>query len=372
MIRPDTRLGGSPGPRMAYRRRGKLMLAGQRQGDTKDAGSDQPQPSAPTISLPKGGGAIRGIGEKFAANPVTGTGSMSVPLATSPGRSGFGPQLSLSYDSGAGNGPFGLGWSLSLPSITRKTNKGLPKYDDAGESDVFILSGAEDLVPVLVNVGGGWKREPQLPRTMNGTPYLIQRYRPRIEGLFAGIERWTSQTDPPDTFWRSISKDNITTWYGKTDQSRIVDSADATRIFSWLISESYDDKGNVIAYQYKSENPDNVDEFQAHERNRTRDTRKVNRYLKHIRYGNHTPYLPKLLENQPWPTVSADDQWFFEVIFDYGEHHADVPTPGAEVAQWKCRLDPFSSYRSCFDVRTYRLCQRVLMFHHFEGEANID
>ena len=37
------------------------------------------------MSLPKGGGAIRGIGEKFAANPVTGTGSMSVPIATSPG-----------------------------------------------------------------------------------------------------------------------------------------------------------------------------------------------------------------------------------------------------------------------------------------------
>src|SRR5438093_4228371 len=97
--------------------------------------------AAPSISLPKGGGAIRGMGEKFAANPVTGTGSMSVPLATSPGRSGFGPQLSLSYDSGAGNGPFGFGWNLSLPSITRKTDKGLPKYQDADESDVFILSG---------------------------------------------------------------------------------------------------------------------------------------------------------------------------------------------------------------------------------------
>ena len=84
--------------------------------------------TGPSISLPKGGGAIRGIGEKFAANPVTGTGSMSVPIATSPGRSGFGPQLSLSYDSGAGNGPFGFGWSLSLPSITRKTDKGLPQY----------------------------------------------------------------------------------------------------------------------------------------------------------------------------------------------------------------------------------------------------
>src|SRR4051794_5091731 len=101
------------------------------------------------INLPKGGGAIRGMGEKFAANPVTGTGSMLVPIATSPGRAGFGPQLSLSYDSGAGNGPFGIGWSLALPSITRKTEKGLPRYHDAEESDVFILSGAEDLVPVF-------------------------------------------------------------------------------------------------------------------------------------------------------------------------------------------------------------------------------
>jgi hypothetical protein len=45
-------------------------------------GSDQ-KPSAnsnavqpPAITLPTGGGAIRGMGEKFAANPVTGTGSM--------------------------------------------------------------------------------------------------------------------------------------------------------------------------------------------------------------------------------------------------------------------------------------------------------
>src|SRR5208337_2137150 len=107
------------------------------------------QVTPPQLNLPKGGGAIRGIGEKFAANPVTGTGSLSVPIATSPGRSGFGPQLSLSYDSGSGNGPFGLGWSLSLPEITRRTDKGLPRYFDDEESDIFILSGAEDLVPVL-------------------------------------------------------------------------------------------------------------------------------------------------------------------------------------------------------------------------------
>src|SRR3954451_11055561 len=105
--------------------------------------------AGPSITLPKGGGAIRGIGERFAANPVTGTGSMSVPIATSPGRSGFGPNLSLSYDSGAGNGPFGVGWRLSLPAITRKTDRGMPQYEDAEESDVFMIPDAEDLVPAF-------------------------------------------------------------------------------------------------------------------------------------------------------------------------------------------------------------------------------
>src|SRR5436190_18232016 len=121
--------------------------------------------SIPSISLPKGGGALRGIGEKFAANPVTGTGSMTVPITTSPGRSGFGPQLSLSYDSGSGNSPFGFGWNLPLPAVTRKTDKGLPRYFDNIESDVFILSGAEDLVPALVKIGAEWQDEPVSPRT---------------------------------------------------------------------------------------------------------------------------------------------------------------------------------------------------------------
>src|SRR5258708_36230796 len=126
------------------------MIADNPSDTRPDAAADDKfRIAAPQVSLPKGGGAIRGIGEKFAANPVTGTGSMSVPIPTSPGRSGFGPQLSLTYDSGAGNGPFGFGRMLSAPAITRRTDKRLPLYRDAEESDVFILSGAEDLVPVL-------------------------------------------------------------------------------------------------------------------------------------------------------------------------------------------------------------------------------
>src|SRR5206468_11573560 len=75
--------------------------------------------SPPALSLPKGGGAIRGIGEKFAANPVTGTGSLSIPLPLSPGRSGFTPALALSYDSGARNGPYGFGWTVGYPRNRR-------------------------------------------------------------------------------------------------------------------------------------------------------------------------------------------------------------------------------------------------------------
>ncbi|MBK9306375.1 MAG: VCBS repeat-containing protein [Nitrospira sp.] len=318
------------------------------------------------------------MGEKFAANPVTGTGSMSVPIATSPGRSGFGPQLSLSYDSGAGNGPFGFGWSLSLPSITRKTEKGLPQYQDSIESDVFILSGSEDLVPTLTKTADGtWEPEVVSDRTVDGQVYHIRRYRPRVEGLFARIERWTNKHKPDDTFWRSISKDNITTWYGKTAESRIQDQADPSRIFSWLMCQTYDDKGNVVVYGYKAEDSTGVAVTQVHERNRSDASRSAQRYLKRIRYGNHVPYFPELQPAASWPEppgmndTDGSSHWLFETVFDYDDHATDGPLP-TEAISWAVRQDPFSSYRAGFEVRTYRLCQRVLMFHHFPGEDNVE
>ena len=319
---------------------------------------------APSISLPKGGGAIRGIGEKFAANPVTGTASMTVPLATSPGRSGFGPQFSLSYDSGAGNGPFGFGWNLALPSISRKTDKGLPQYRDADESDVFILSGAEDLVPVLQSDNSRFEDVASVPG------YTIHRYRPRIEGLFARIERWTSH-GTGETHWRSISRDNITTLYGKSLESRIADPSDPRRVFTWLICESFDDKGNAVVYRYAAENDTNVDRSQVNERNRQRS---ANRYLKRVQYGNR---VSRLIQ----PDLTMVD-WLFEVVFDYDEDHYEVLAPDPELIEaeqhefvraaaapaqpWAVRADSFSAHRAGFEVRTHRRCRRVLMFHQFD------
>ena len=39
--------------------------------------------------------------------------------------------------------------------------------------------------------------------------------------------------------------------------------------------------------------------------------------------------------------------------------------PAAPVRGWTARQDPFSSYRSGFEIRTWRLCHAVLVFHRF-------
>jgi RHS repeat-associated protein len=340
---------------------------------------------APELQLPKGGGAIRGIGEKFSSNPVTGTGSLSVPIAISPGRSGIQPQLTLNYDSGNGNGAFGLGWDLALPAVTRKTDKGLPRYLDADESDVFILSGAEDLVPTNACQSRPHNSHDRRQDLGDRDDYLIRCYRPRVEGLFARIECWTRKRDG-DVHWRSISKDNQLTVYGDTGASRICDPDDPCKVFSWLISRSFDDKGNAIVYGYVAENQEQVDLGLANEFHRQRGAK---RYLKNIRYGNRQPLLlaPELASGRmphlALANVAIDAaDWMFEVVFDYGEQHyheqlADehgrvfASASLAPSQQWPTRLDPFSSYRSGFEVRCYRLCRDVLVFHHFPQELGM-
>jgi len=339
--------------------------SGARRGDTGTSGP------LPTLSLPTGGGAIRGIGETFSTNPATGTGSLAVPIATSPGRAGFELGLELRYDSGAGNGSFGLGWQLSTPSITRKTDKGLPRYHDGDEpSDTFVLSGAEDLVPVPFIDPLGVEK-PTGSETEAGVDYQIQRYRPRTEGLFARIERWTAASG--DAHWRAYSRDNVLSIYGRSASARIFDPEAPSRVFSWLLEETRDDRGNAARYSYVAEDGAGVDAGRASEANRfdiaARLRATAQRYLKRIQYGNRAPLLGRA---SPLPT--GDDDYCFEVVLDYGEYDAPADATATEapepdrVRAWAVRADPFSSYRPGFEVRTYRLCHRVLMIHRFDSE----
>ncbi|KAH9206572.1 virulence plasmid 65kDa B protein-domain-containing protein [Leptodontidium sp. 2 PMI_412] len=331
-------------------------------------------PSPPSLSLPKGGGAISGIGEKFDVNACAGTASASVPIRVTAGRDAFQPTLSLSYDSGSGNGAFGMGWQISNSQISRKTSKGLPKYCDYGpdsSSDVFLMSDAEDLVPIMRRDANGkvimTDNGPQIfETTRNG--YVVRRFAPRIEQHFALIERWSSVSHSGDVYWKVVSPENVVSIYGNSDNSRIFSpdalTGSAKRIFSWLIAEAYDSKGNAMLYTYKAEDSTGIPDGQAHEANRSDLSRSAGRYLKRIFYGNQAPNR-EANWNPFSPAQLPLETWRFSVVFDYGEHNLEHPDP-SDPGLWPVRSDPFSDSRAGFEVRHYRLCQRILMFHHFK------
>ncbi|MGH7491838.1 MAG: SpvB/TcaC N-terminal domain-containing protein [bacterium] len=259
------------------------------------------------ISLPKGGGAQKGLGEKFSPDLFTGTGNFAVPIALPPGRNGFQPEINLGYSTGNGNGPFGLGWSLSIPGVSRKTSKGIPGYDKA--KDTFILSGAEDLVPVE-------KSEAKIS------------YRPRTEGLFARIEH---HHDAANDYWEVRSKDGLVSLYGTpasagTDSAVIADPDDRARVFAWKLTSTTDPFGNCIEYVYarevvQSDGPHHWDQL----------------YLSEIRYSDY---------GDP-----AHPQFLITVKFMY------QPRP-----------DPFSEYRAGFEIRTMQRCVGVEVWTHADTD----
>ena len=341
------------------------------------------------ISLPTGGGALQGIGETFQPNLFSGTGNFGIPIFTSPGRAGFGPQLSLQYSTGNGNGIFGLGWNLSVPRITRKTEKGLPKYNN---EDVFVMSGAEDLVPKLKHDDSQAVDSETITNGVgsNTVRYRITRFLPRTEGLFARVESW-QELDPnntdavTDVFWRVTTKENVTSIYGRTSDARITDPDNETHIFEWLLEETFDSKGNHISYAYAQDDaaqPIN----QINEQNR----RYVQVYPRRILYGNVPDQLSDYSGNQfsagavrqgtghRDPFEKINRRYIYEVFFDYGDaQHPQTNSnqfvyQAPDAAQEKfnrvvpVREDTFSSFRPGFELRTMRRCSNVLMIHHFK------
>lgn len=170
------------------------------------------------LPLPTGGGAIRSIGETFSPDLHTGTGSYQVPLQFLPGPGGFRPEMSLVYSSGGGNGPFGIGWLMPLLQITRKTEGGLPAYDD--DTDRFLLDRQE-----LVPLGG-------------------RRYRHRKEESFQLAQRVGDGWEVRDRSGRRFL-------LGTTPATRVQETrAGVTFIYAWLIESAVDRNGNEIRYEY--------------------------------------------------------------------------------------------------------------------------
>ena len=148
-----------------------------------------------------------------------------------------------------GNGAFGLGWNLEVPTMARKTSKGLPRYRDRARTrstDTFILSHAEDLVrrsnetPLASHASAayrGVRRDRARARTVGDSHQLLARARQgwRISVWHAG--------------WRGVGYA-----HGRRPRGHCQPS-EASEGLRWMLSEARDPFGNVIRYWY-SPRPD--------------------------------------------------------------------------------------------------------------------
>lgn len=259
------------------------------------------------ISLPQGGGAIRGVGDSFAADPHTGSGSFAVPLAVPPGRDGVEPAIGLTYCNGNGNGPFGLGWTGPSTSIRRRTSTGVPRFDD--DVDNFELASGEELVAV--------HREGD-----------AVHYQPRTEGMFARIiHRRNANNDT----WEVHSRDGTTSTYGTpeaagADGSVIADPAHRASVFAWMLTETVDPFGNRISYSYERD----AEEDGLHVFDQL--------YVREIRYLD---------------------------VIDQGERrHLVCVRFNYDAAE---RPDCYSDNRAGFEIRTRRRCQSIDVETHADA-----
>ncbi|MCI5162807.1 MAG: hypothetical protein D3917_12485, partial [Candidatus Electrothrix sp. AX5] len=179
------------------------------------AGQDKSGVSPQVISLPSGPGSIEGLGESFEPELNTGSAPFGVAFTLSPGVAGHTPALRLTYNSGYGNTPVGLGWNLNIEYIQRQTDKGLPEYTN---NDTFLVSGGGELVP--------------LPDSM---------YRQKIEGSFI---RYKKTTDG----WEAWRPDGTRLFFGTEENSRQQNNRGT---FAWFLQREVDTNGNAIEYLYE-------------------------------------------------------------------------------------------------------------------------
>ena len=153
-------------------------------------------------------------------------------------------------------------------------------------------------------------------------------------GCSLGSRRWTNAQDGT-THWRSITRENVTTLYRIDPTSRISDPTEARRVFSYLISRSFDDQGNVLLYDDLADDGAGVDaQARVNEGNRPPLVRQTQRNLKRVRYGNATPPLPGLVARPDGIEVDLDGEG------------APVSSPISEVDGVQAQSQPDQSGRA--------------------------
>ncbi len=157
----------------------------------------------------------------------------TVPVAV-PGFHGLQPKLALTYSSGQGNGPYGMGWSLSgLSQITRvQGQSGVPRWDD---SDSYMLDGT------------------RLVRCSLGTPTVLASPSCGAEAV-AGLAAFTTEIESYQRVGYGSGDDVWTVWRrdGVVLKYRAVRVTDRGTV-DWRLSTAADLSGNTVTYQWSHE-----------------------------------------------------------------------------------------------------------------------
>jgi len=90
------------------------------------------------LSLPNGRRQWRVSGAISYRHSARALRLMGIDIATPPAVAGFGPKVSLEYDSGSGASELGMAGTRGLPSVRRRTENGLPRFD---ASDAIEVTG---------------------------------------------------------------------------------------------------------------------------------------------------------------------------------------------------------------------------------------
>lgn len=280
-----------------------------------------------------------------AADRFSGAASLRVALDLPSSRNGFGPALSLVYGSARRQGVFGRGWSLSgVPVIGVDASETLPSYDGR---DGISSSVAGSLVRER-NAAGDPVR-----RATDG--FTIERFRARDDSARMRFERWT-ETATGQIHWRSWDTGNVQTIYGRSAATQVADPDTPGRVYQWLPEITVNDRGDALAYDYAAEDDRGRDAGRAFDVGRPAGAQ---RHPKSLRWGNVTPVTDAAAVDQ-----DAID-WAFSAVFDYGDHDPAAPAFAPD-RDWPARPDPFSTGTAGFELRTWRLCRRILVFHRFD------
>ncbi len=180
-----------------------------------------------------------------------GAATYSVPINIPPGRQGMQPAVSLSYNSRAGNGTLGMGWSLSAGSSISRcpstiAQDGFTKGVTYGATDRLCLDGQR-----LIKVGGSGAL----------TDYWTSgsQYRTEIDSFALVTLNGVSgaQSNGCSNTFTVRGKDNIERTYGSDTDPAATVSPDPVAggggcavVNSWLLSKQQDPAGNDIRYEY--------------------------------------------------------------------------------------------------------------------------